>query len=344
MTLRKNIVVALSLVLLAPLAVRADNEKGRVIEPDSRWRLTFNVGARSPIEGRVEETVRPFDDVREEGDPQAPESFSFDELGLSESDSTYGLSLEYQWKWVTLFIDSTFMEATATGSAPRDLFLGVKEIRFGGQTYEYQQIPEGSAYEGFLDMLIINARTAFTPVTLNAGGNAEFVPWVFVGLFTLAGQFDIDAGPALGVIPYENPPRNYVIGGSSDGDAVAATPEIGLGGELTFRTGERSRLTFQGNVGFLELSASTGDFGISSRNEKDIDLDYTTYDARVYYEFPMTDGADFLVGLRYYYVDIDALSEAQDRTPEEIAELREKFNKQVDFHVDTLVLSVGFRW
>lgn len=341
---RECMAVAIGLMLLLPLAASADNVKGRELDPDGRWKLTFNVGDRSPIAGGVNETFRPFDEIREEGTPQEPESFTFQELGLSDSDSTYGLSLEYQWKWVTLFIDGTFMEVSATGTAPRDFFIGVKDVRFEGQAYEYQLIPEGTTYEGFLDMLIINARTAFTPVTVNAGGNGEFVPWVWVGLFSMAGQFDIDAGPATGVVPYEFPPRNYVVGGKSDGDAAAAAPEIGLGGELTFRPTERSRLSFVGNVGWFQLSASTSDFGISSRNEKNVEFDYTTYDARVYWEMPMTDRSHFVVGLRYYYVDIDALSEAQDRPDEEIEELREKFNKDISFSTDSLVLSVGFRW
>jgi opacity protein-like surface antigen len=337
-------VVAFAALLLAPLAAAADNEKGRVIEPGARWRLTFNVGDKSPIDGSVQETERPFDAVRTEGTPQAPESFTFDELGLSESESTYGLSLEYRWKWVTLFVDSTFMEATATGAAPRDFFIGVKNIEFEGRDYEYQKIPEGGAYTGDIDLLALNTRVAFTPVTVNAGGNAEFVPWIFLGIFTLAGQVDFDAGPATALELYENPPREYVVGGQSDGDAAAFAPEIGLGGEVTWKTGERSRLSLQGNVGIFEFTGSTGDLGISSRNEKDIDLDYTAYDARLYWDFPMTTRTNFLVGLRYAYVDVGGSATAKDATDEEIAARREKFNKDVDFHIDTLVLSFGLRW
>jgi hypothetical protein len=134
------------------------NQKGRYLEPDSRWRLSFNIGDRTPITGGVQETFRPFDEFREQGTPQAPESFTFEELGLSESQSTYGLSLEYQWKWVTLFVDATYMDANVSGVAPRDLFIGVNNIRFEGQNYQYQAVLEGTPYEGTIDLLAMNSR------------------------------------------------------------------------------------------------------------------------------------------------------------------------------------------
>jgi hypothetical protein len=330
-------------LVLTPSTVSAA-VAGRAIDEGFRSRLTFNLGDRSPIEGGVQETERPLNDIRDQITPEEAESFTFAELGLDESETTYGLSFEHQWKWVTLFVNGTYMEASADGSAPRDLFIGVKDARFDGVEYNYQRIPQGTAYASDIDLLTASFRTAITPVTLNPGGSVEFVPWIVLGLYTLAGQFDIDAGPALGIQEYENPPRLYVVGGTSEGEAAAFAPEIGAGGELLFRVGPRARLTLQGSYVFAQLSGSTSDLGVNSRNEKDIDLDYEALDARLYWEIPLNDRLKLLVGGEYRRVEVDALAEAKDRTPEETLERREKFNKNVDLAIETVTLSVGLRW
>lgn len=332
--------VALFLVPAAASAAVA----GRAIEGDFKTRLTFNLGDRSPIDGGVQETERPLNDIRDQITPEEAESFTFDELGLSESETTYGLSLERQWKWVTLFVNGTYMEASADGTAPRDLFIGVKEANFNGVEYNYQRIPKGTPYATDIDLLTAHFRLAVTPVTLNPGGSAELVPWVVVGLYTLGGQFDIDAGPALGVQQYEDPPRLYVVGGKSEGEAAAAAPEIGVGAELLLRLTDRARLTIQGTYAFVDVAGSTSDLGVESRNEKDIDLDYEALDARIYYEMPLNDRLKLLIGGEYRRVEVDALAEAKDQTPEEILERREKFNKNVDLAIETVTFNVGLRW
>lgn len=334
---------AVAALVLSPVAASAA-VGGRAIEGDFKTRLTFNLGDKSPIEGGVQETERPLNDIREQITPEEAESFTFDELGLSESETTFGLSLERQWKWVTLFVNGTYMEASADGVAPRDLFIGVKDVRFGGVEYNYQRVPAGTAYSSDIDLLTASFRLAVTPVTLNPGGAAEFVPWIVVGLYTLGGQFDVDAGPAQGVQEYENPPRLYVVGGTSEGEAAAVAPEIGIGGELLLRVGEQARLTIQGTYAFIDVSGSTSDLGVSSRNEKDIDLDWKALDARVYYEFPLNDRLKLLVGGEYRRIEVDALAEAKDQTPEEILERREKFNKNVDMAIETVTFNVGLRW
>jgi len=334
---------ALALALVAAPSVDAA-VAGRIVEEGFRTRWTVNLGDASPIEGGVQETERPLNEVRDEITTEAPESFTFDELGLSESESTFGMSFEHQWKWVTLFVNATYMEASADGVAPRDLFIGVKDVRFAGVEYNYQRVPAGTAYSSDIDLLTADFRAAITPVTLHPGGDVQFVPWIVLGLYTLAGQFDIDAGPAQGVQEYENPPRLYVIGGTSEGEAAALAPEIGLGGELLFRVGEQSRLTLQGSYVFVDVSASTSDLGVSSRNEKDIDLDFEGYDLRLFYEHPLNPRLKLLVGGEYRRVVVDALSEAKDQTPEEVLERREKFNKNVDLEIETVTLNVGLRW
>jgi len=315
-----------------------------VIDEGRRTRWTIFAGGASPISGGVQETERPLNEHRDEISPEVPESYTFEQLGLSESDTTYGLSFEHQWRWVTFFANLTRLESTADGVAPEDLYIGVSSIRFEGREYDYQKLPEGEPYRGSIDLYSSNLRIAFTPWTFNAGGSVEFVPWVSLGLYLLGGEFVIDAGPAQDVVLFEFPPREYVVGGRGEGTAAALAPELGIGGELTFWLGERSRLVLQGNLGWSDISASTSDLGVDSRNEKDISLEFNSIDARALFEFPIGETTNLLVGAEFRSVEIDALAEAKDRSIEEIFELQEKFNKKIDLSIESLVLSVGLRF
>ena len=125
---------------------------------------------------------------------------------------------------------------------------------------------------------------------------------------------------------------------------MALAPEVGIGGELKFRTGERSRLVFQSNYSIFQFSGSTGDLGVSARNEKDIELDYSAIDFRVSYELPMSERVNFVVGAQFRSVDVSGSVTAEARSPEDVVELREKFNKNLDFKIETLVVNLGLRF
>lgn len=329
-------------VVLGCLVAAPSWAAGRVVEKGKRARFMISIGDRSPISGGVQETFRPVNELRE--NPDAPESYTFEDLGLSESERTLGLRFEYQWKWVTLFVESTYLGAKAVATAPEDLYIGVKEVYFNGQKYTYQQIPEGFTYEGNIDLYIVNPRLGVTPFDVNPGGKTEFVPWFLVGLYSMAGEFGVDAGPATGVVLFEFPPREYVVGGKSKGNAVAATPEIGLGGEVIFRLGERARLTWQSNYTIFDFKGSTSDIGVNARIEKDVSLDFTSFDTELFYELPLGGRPTFVAGIQYRHIDVNALSEAKDRAVEEILLLQEKFNKDIDLSIETVVVNFGLRW
>ncbi|MGH7336401.1 MAG: hypothetical protein ACREI7_02375, partial [Myxococcota bacterium] len=95
---------------------------------------------------------------------------------------------------------------------------------------------------------------------------------------------------------------------------------------------------------FADLAGSSSDLGVSSRNEKDIDLDYVAYDARLFVELPLGASSNVLIGAEYRRVDVSALAEAKDRPADEVIELQEKFDKHVDFELETALVFVGFRW
>ena len=341
--LRSSLVATvLAALCCAPTAISAA-EAGRHFEPGKRFRIAFSIGDVSPIEGSVQETNRPINDFRPPERRDNAESFTLADLGMRDSKETFGLSLEKGWKYATWFSDATYFAADARTMAPRDLYLAVEEIQFQGSTYGYQQIPKGALFESSLDAVWINTRLAITPVTFNPGGSVQFVPWIHIGLLGLVGSSQFDAGPPTGIIQYENPPRNYVVGGSGDGDLMAFAPEVGVGGELAFALGQGT-LSVQGNYSIFEFAGTSSELGVSSRNEKAIDLDYSAIDGRILFERPMTEGSSIVFGAELRTFLVDASAEALDRSVEEILTLREKFNKDILFELTTVNLSVGFRF
>ncbi len=343
----RALAAAIALVILAAPALAVT--RGRAFDPEKRFRLNATFGQVAPIDGFVQETTRPIFEITGQTERNSSaESYSFDEIGLEESDTTYGLALEYMWKYVTLQFDGSFATFTAQGTAFRDFFIGVQEVRFAGQPYEYQVILEGTPYTADLDAALLGLRAQITPVTFNAGGAVQMVPWAQVGLFGFTGQMEVAAGPALGVQLYENPARQYVQNGRSTGDVVAFVPEVGIGGELRFRLGRPGNggpdLVLQAGYSIFEFEGSTGDLGISARNEKDVDVNYDSYEARALIEWPVSAGTSLVAGAELRTISADALSSAQQRSPEEVEALREKFDKNIDLEMTSVNAILGLRW
>ncbi len=340
--------LTLSSVLLAASPAALAVEKGRVFDPDKRLRFNASIGELSQIDGFVQETTRRLFEVTGRPQPDNVEAYSFADFGLEKSNTTFGGSLEYLWKYVTLQFNGSWVRADAEGVASRDFFLGVKEVSFEGQDYEYQVILEGTPYHADLDAALIGLQANLTPVTFFSEGPVQLVPWVTLGLFGFTGQFDVHAGAALGLQEYENPPRQYVQNGQGQGEVTAFVPELGLGGEVKARVGSRkgrdAHLVFQGDYSIFQFRGSTSDLGISSRNEKDLDVDYNSLDGRLMFEWPWTSGTDLVVGAEYRVVSADALSEAQDRSLEETLQRREKFDKDISLEVTAVNVLFGVRW
>jgi hypothetical protein len=301
------------------------------------------------IEGSVEETSRRLFDVT--GQPQKQgnaESYTLEELGIDSSDLTYGAFYEHFWRYVSLRLDAAYVRAEADGRAPRDFYIGVDEVVFRGQGYGYMVLPRGTSYDASLEAFLVGARGQFTPVTLNPQGAVQLVPWLHLGVFSWAGQFEVNAGPAQGLISYENPPRTYVVGGHAKGDSLLFAPEIGLGGEVRFRiAGTREApvdLTLQGSYGLLTFEGSTDELAISSRNEKDLDVDYACAEVRVLLEAPLSSRLDFVAGAQYRTMSADATAQAKERSLEDTLARREKFDKHIDLDLTFIDVLFGLRW
>jgi hypothetical protein len=346
---RNPALTCLCMAVAVPGAWAGGVQAGRWVEEEKRTSVRFFMGKIDSIEGTVDETTRRLFTVTGQDDKQDnAESYSFEDLGLRDSEMMYGLSLEHIWKYVTVQLEGGYVRAEASETANRDFFIGVDDITFNGRKYEYMQLPKGEKFDAELDAGLIAFRAQITPVTFNPGGAIQFVPWIHLGIFAMTGTFEVDAGPAQGVRQYENPPRDYVIGGHGEGDTSVYAPEIGAGGEIKLRLGTRHgqpiSLAIQGTYAIFEFSGSNSDLGIASRNDKDLDVEYDTYNVRATLEFPVSARMDLLAGAEYKVVNAEADSEAKDRSLEDTLQRREKFDKHIELEMAFISGFIGVRW
>jgi len=342
------IVVGLPLGVL-PSGASAGLRWGRTTVDGSSVILAPTFGQVTKLDGSVRETTRPFYDLTDPAkNEQFAESYSLQELGFKDGYQTFGLSFEAAWRYFTLQMDATYLEASVHSVANRDYYIGVSDVSFQGQNYDYMVIPEGQDYRVDFSAGMLNLRGVVTPVSLELGRHVAITPGLYLGLATFVGQFTVEAGPARGVVEYEIPPREYVVGGRGEGWSVMALPEVGAGGEVRLRMGDESRrgpeLAFQGFYAISDFAADTDDLGASSRHNKTIDLEYEHYEARLLLALPLSRSFDLLLGAAYGYMRADADVLAQEATPEEIEARREKFNKKVHLELSTLTALVGLQF
>lgn len=340
----------LAAAVLLPASAPAAPQWGRSTEGRFTASLVGLAGQVTTLEGFVQETTRPYYDLAEPGKSEKfAESYTLEELGFDGGYATFGLDFEKEWRFVTLQSRLTYLNPSESTRAVRDYYIGVDDVSFNGKSYDYMTIPEGESFKAELQGGTFALRAMVTPVSILAGDAVEVTPSIGLGLNVFFSRFEIDAGPAQGVVLYENPPREYVVGGKGEGWTGMVLPELGLG--LDVRMGGHSpenprapELLLQGYVALLDFSGSTEDIGISSRNEKVLDLDYDHIEARALIGIPMSDKIELLLGIGVQHMKADAEVLAKDRPDEEVEELREKFNKFVQLEMTTVMFLAGLRF
>lgn len=329
---------------LTALQAQAEMQTGRILEDRNTFAIGLTAGSVFGLDGEVQETTRPIEVIGGPTSGAPPEDYSWKELGFDENAAAFGLYVEKMWRFVTLQAQGSYAEISAAGIADRDYFIGVEKVEFGGQSYEYMVIPRGQRYSGDIESWIIDLRMLITPVSFGTSETPQFTPWVHIGLFSFIGDYTIDAGPARGVTQYENPPRDYVIGGKGTGTSGFLVPSIGGGGELYLPFSDALALSVQAHIAFLKYGGSSGDFGVSSRNEKAVDVDYLNYGLRMLVEIALSDNVDLIAGVEFQRWEGDAEVRAKDRSVEDILARREKFDKDVSFEMSSLMGIVGVRF
>ena len=331
-----------------PLAVQAQLEWGRDVDPERSFSLYLTAGQVTSLDGTVEETKRAYtDEIGAEQDyGHFLQSYSLKELGFDSSYALFGISLEKQWSLFTFRLDGSYMNPTASGVAEDEPYaLGVNKVEYNGNSYDYMLIPQGGAYSADIQGGIVNLQLDFTPICLKLGENTTLTPWLHAGIVALGGEYEIDAGPAQSVITYESYPYPYVVGGTGTGYWGGLLPEYGFGGEVKITLGSRKGspidLRLQGTFSMLEFNGSTASLGLDTRNDKNIDLSYDSLELRAFLDVPLSEKTDIVLGVTYRTYDAETTVEAQDKTAAEQAAAMEKYDKYGTFKLDSINVMVG---
>lgn len=341
---RSGLLILGFLVFMGTSVASAQIQWGRDLEDRNTFSIGLTLGQVFGLDGEVQETTRPIETIGAPTSGAPPEDYSWKELGFDDSFFVGGLTLEKMWRFVTLQSHALYGQHSVSGTADRNFYIGVGTVRHGGQSYDYMVIPENEQFSGDIDAYAFDARMLITPLSFGSSRSIQFTPWVHLGVFGFIADYEINAGPSQKVIQYENPPRDYVVGGRGTGRTGLLVPELGFGGELSLAFNDRVRLSLQGHAAFLKYKGSNRDFGVSSRNEKAVEVDYRNIGARVLLEMAMNNRVDLILGVEFQYWTGDADVRAKDKPEEEMRALREKFDKEVHFEMSSVLGILGLRF
>lgn len=324
--------------------VHAQVQWGRDLENRKTVSLGLSAGSVFGLDGEVQETTRPIEEVGGRTSGAPPENYSWKELGFDNSFTGVGLYLGKMWQFITLQGHLTYGSPSVRNEADRDYYIGVSEVRFDGVNYDYMVIPEGSFYSGDIDVYSLDLGMLITPVSFGSADSVSFTPALHLGLLLFLADYEVRAGLAQEVTQYENPPRDYVVGGTGSGKTGLVIPSLGLGGEFSLSLTERVRMTVAGHGAFLEYKGSSSSLGASSRNEKMLDVDYKTFRVSAELEWKLNDRVNLLTGIQFQHWTGDAEVEAKDRPQDEILAMREKFDKNVTVEMSSVMALIGLRF
>jgi len=316
---------------------------GRKVTPGRSFSLEMMGGAVTRIYGKVKETSRPYYEMI--GKEAEGHTYTLSELGLDKNLFTWGGRLEQRWKYLSVAFSASYMKFSSSTTAKEDFYIGISDrIEYQGKEYDYMMIPEGHHFTADYPAALLDLQFLITPLTWQPAEALQISPWLCLDLFGFFGKYDLNAGPPTGTTFYEYPPQEYVVGGHSQDWIGMGVPGIGPGGEIILGKPGGVRLALEANAVFFKYSGSSDSFPVKVSQEKDVDLDYYNLVARGRLEVPLSDEVDFLVGLSYQYILADVSTRAQEHTPEEIEELREKWDKDIDFNFSIISLDAGLRF
>lgn len=339
----KRILLPLLLAATSASAFDVELEWGHPLpeDRDAKWAVSY--GSLVDISGHIDETFRAYYKASGQNWKQSlAESYSLKDFGVDGPYSTIGLHYAKQWKFWSFRWDVVRLALDSSANAKRDYYIGVgDDIKYGGKSYDHLKIPKGSRFEVDFDGFLTSGLFAFTPFTLCIDDGLSFTPELDVGLVLVLGEYGVDAGKARGTAVYQNPPVDFVVGGSSDSIVGAGAPMIGLGGELRLGPEDWIQWVFRANLGYFSYSGSTKFFTSSKHRAKDIDLDYFSlaFDASVL--LPMTEKTCLELGARLQYLDLSAEIKSKAKDAAAIVAARERFDKSADFDAVSVLFYAG---
>jgi len=317
---------------------------GRVLddEHDAGFRIT--AGVITDIELMVQETTRKLYDVTGDTWKQdTAENYSLNDFDVEDNEPMVGLSFEKAWKFFSLQFSLTGMNPSVDTTARRNYYISVGEsVEYMGQSYDHMKIPEGTQFSMDVVGGTLELTGLITFFTLQPMDGLRITPWIDIGLFGFAGEYDIEAGEVQGVTQYQNPPKDFVIGGKSSGTVGAALPQYGGGGEIRIGGPESLNLVLQGHYLVCQYDGSTEWVTTSDHREKNLDLDHVNLRARLFLEIPAGESCSFMLGVQYQSIETEGVIESTATSEAEVLEQRERFDKKAEFRMESLQGVLGF--
>ncbi|MFC1462424.1 hypothetical protein ACFLQU_02355 [Verrucomicrobiota bacterium] len=306
--------------------------------------ISGSAGSIIDMQGEVQETNRRYYEVTGQSEKQGlREDYDLADFGMDGGYASYGFSLENAGRLWTLQWDMMAMNPSTDSVAIRNYYIFVSDIEYGGQSYEYMQIPEGTAFSVDMFAILGEIRGLCTPFTFKPSSNFRLIPFIDIGLFIFYASYDIDAGPAQGVIQYLDPPEDFVVGGQGTGSLAAGLPELGAGLEMRIGSDAGPNFVFQANYAWLDYNGSTEWLLSSSHRAKDLELKHVNAKVRLSFELPMEKGRAMSLGVQYHSIESEAsVTSEEGLTDEEVAERHERFDKDAYIKITSLMATLGF--
>ena len=319
---------------------------GRDLEDGRDFSLRGTVGQISDFNAMVQETTRSLYDVTGSYWKQDDaENYNLNDFNIGDEHNTVGLSLEKAWRFFTFQFDASVMEIESSTVARRNYYIGVGEsIEYQGNSYERMQIPKYTPFDFEIVGGTVDTKLFFSPLTLRFGPGFRVTPLLGIGVFGFVGEYEVDAGPVQGVKTYQDPPKEFAIGGQSSGIVGLGMPEYGGGIEIRMGTPDSANLVIQGHYMVLEYDGGTSFLTSSAHREKNAEIDHINIRGRVYLEIPIKNSRSIMIGVQYQQVESEAFISSTATDPEEILALQERFDKEVEFGLTAMHALIGYTW
>ncbi len=330
-------------VLLASTSAWAGSVQwGGVVPTNRTQNFRIMAGAVLEFEGAVEETTRKLYDVNGRSFSQADaESFNTSDFDMEGPYGGVGFSLDMAWSYFRLGVDSLFLAPSISTIAKRDYYLAVGDgIDYNGSSYDHLMIPEGTPFKADIMGNMTEINFSLVPVGFQLGDSVVINPSLDFGLLLFLGTYDIDAGETTGVTPYQNPPEDFAVGGSSSGFIGMGVPQWGPGVQVRVGRPGGVNLDLRAHYLFLSYTGSSSFLTSADHRDKDLDLDHRNVRLRAQLEFPMKRLA-WNIGIQTQFIDTEGSIESKYTDPDEILANRERFDKEFSFRLESVLATIG---
>ena len=351
----KTLAKILSLCLILPVVffsgtARADETElftwGNIAKPerDARWSITY--GSIPTMNGSVHETTRPYyTAVGRDADQAVREHYSLSDFNIDGGFKTFGAKFDKHYEWFNMHWNLSIFQMDTTAKAKRDYYLSTSDdIHYGGHSYDHMMIPAGHTFDAEFSGFATDFIFDFTPCTISWIDWNRLAPFVEVGLTAVVVQYEIDAGPSRGTTVYQNPPVTFAICGNDDSLIGVGAPLIGFGAEHTLGWDDGLQWVNRMGIDLFHYSGKTDLLTSSSHRSKHADLDLMTFTWDSTVLIPLESLRAIAVGMRLQFMDFSGSIESDAKDTETIISRRERFNKDVDFDMLSVMFTLGFTY